>query len=157
MVARRNERARRGYAFRWGSKASNVYLCSTGAASGRAALLGLQNKVARGVHLVGAVKFTHAVALGVEAKEFLKAFKAKYNTVPVSVWAVLAGDAFKVVQGALEAGKNTPKAMAAWLKELKGMPGLSGNLGFNAKGDRVGEFYRTYKVDATGNFVLQPK
>ena len=37
------------------------------------------------------------------------------------------------------------------------MPGLSGNLGFNAKGDRVGEFYRTYKVDATGNFVLQPK
>ena len=92
-----------------------------------------------------------------EAKEFLKAFKAKYNTVPVSVWAVLAGDAFKVIAGALEAGKDTPKAMAAWLKELKGMPGLSGNLGFNAKGDRVGEFYRTYKVDATGNFVVQPK
>ncbi len=73
-----------------------------------------------------------------EAKEFLKAFKAKYNTVPVSVWAVLAGDAFKVIEGALEAGKDTPKAMAAWLKELKGMPGLSGNLGFDAKGDRVG-------------------
>ena len=73
------------------------------------------------------------------------------------MWAVLAGDAFKVIAGALEAGKDTPKAMAAWLKELKGMPGLSGNLGFNAKGDRVGEFYRTYKVDATGNFVLQPK
>ena len=92
-----------------------------------------------------------------EAKEFLKAFKAKYNTVPVSVWAVLAGDAFKVIAGALEAGKDTPKAMAAWLKELKDMPGLSGKLGFDAKGDRVGEFYRTYKVDAKGSFVLQPK
>ena len=91
-----------------------------------------------------------------EAKEFLKAFKAKYNTVPVSVWAVLAGDAFKVIEGALDAGKDTPKEMAAWLKELKGMPGLSGNLGFDAKGDRVGEFYRTYKVDATGNFVCSP-
>ena len=52
---------------------------------------------------------------------------------------------------------NPTLEMAAWLKELKGMPGLSGNLGFDAKGDRVGEFYRTYKVDATGNFVLQPK
>ena len=28
---------------------------------------------------------------------------------------------------------------------------------YNMKGDRVGEFYRTYKVDAKGSFVLQPK
>ena len=28
-----------------------------------------------------------------EAKNFLKAFKDRYKTVPVSVWAVLAGDA----------------------------------------------------------------
>lgn len=92
-----------------------------------------------------------------EAKAFLDAFKAKYNTVPVSVWAVLAGDAFKVIEAALAAGNDKPEAIAAWLKNLKGMPGLSGSLGFDAKGDRVGEFYRTYVVDGKGVFILQPK
>ena len=92
-----------------------------------------------------------------EARAFLDAFKAKYNTVPVSVWAVLAGDAFKVIEAALAAGNDKPEAIAAWLKNLKGMPGLSGSLGFDAKGDRVGEFYRTYVVDGKGVFILQPK
>ncbi|SDF18351.1 branched-chain amino acid ABC transporter substrate-binding protein [Desulfovibrio legallii] len=92
-----------------------------------------------------------------EAKAFLQAFQARYHAVPVSVWAVLAGDAFKAIVGALEAGQDKPEAMAAWLKQLKGMPALSGTLGFDAKGDRVGEFYRVYKVDNKGRFVLQPK
>lgn len=92
-----------------------------------------------------------------EARNFLTAYKAKYNSVPVSVWAVLAGDAFKVIEAALAAGKTEPEQMAAWLKQLKDMPGLSGALGFDAKGDRVGEFYRTYVVDGKGAFVLQPK
>lgn len=72
-----------------------------------------------------------------EARNFLTAYKAKYNSVPVSVWAVLAGDAFKVIEAALAAGKTEPEQMAAWLKQLKDMPGLSGALGFDAKGDRV--------------------
>ncbi len=92
-----------------------------------------------------------------EAKDFLKAFKDKYHAVPVSVWAILAGDAFKAIEGALAAGAETPDAMAAWLKNLKDMPGLSGTLGFNAKGDRVGEFYRVYSVNNKGDFVLQPQ
>lgn len=92
-----------------------------------------------------------------EAAAFLKAFKAKYDTVPVSVWAVLAGDAFKAIESALLAGKSGPEDIAAWLKQLKDLPGLSGSLGFDAKGDRVGEFYRTYTVNEKGAFVLQPK
>ncbi|WP_165078227.1 MULTISPECIES: branched-chain amino acid ABC transporter substrate-binding protein [unclassified Desulfovibrio] len=92
-----------------------------------------------------------------EAKDFLAAYKAKYDSVPVSVWAVLAGDAYKAIEGALAAGKADPEAMAAWLKELKDMPGLSGSLGFDAKGDRVGEFYRTYVVNNEGAFELQPR
>ena len=92
-----------------------------------------------------------------EAKDFLAAYKAKYDSVPVSVWAVLAGDAYKAIEGALAAGKADPEAMAAWLKELKDMPGLSGSLGFDAKGDRVGEFYRTYIVNNAGAFELQPR
>lgn len=92
-----------------------------------------------------------------EAKDFLAAYKAKYNSVPVSVWAVLAGDAYKAIEAALAAGKADPEAMTAWLKELKDLPGLSGSLGFDAKGDRVGEFYRTYVVNGAGAFELQPR
>lgn len=92
-----------------------------------------------------------------EAREFLAAYKAKHNSVPVSVWAVLAGDAYKAVTAALAAGKADPEALAAWLKELKNMPGLSGTLGFDAKGDRMGEFYRTYVVNNKGVFELQPR
>lgn len=92
-----------------------------------------------------------------EAKDFLAAYKARHNSVPVSVWAVLAGDAYKAITAALGAGKADPEALAAWLKELKDMPGLSGPLGFDSKGDRMGNFYRTYVVNNKGVFELQPR
>ncbi|MBO4297089.1 MAG: branched-chain amino acid ABC transporter substrate-binding protein [Desulfovibrio sp.] len=92
-----------------------------------------------------------------EAKAFLADFKAAYQSVPVSVWAVLAGDAYKAIEAALKAGKTEPEAMAAFLKALKDEPALSGKMGFNAKGDRVGDFYRVYAVDEQGAFILQPK
>jgi len=40
-------------------------------------------------------------------------------------------------------------------KSLKGYSGLSGPISFDAKGDREGEVYRVYKVDAEGHFVMQ--
>ena len=92
-----------------------------------------------------------------EARHFLEAYKARYQTVPVSVWAVVAGDAYKVIEAALAAGKTDPEDMAEWLKQLKDMPGLTGKLGFDEKGDRVGEFYRSYMVDEQGRFVLLPQ
>lgn len=92
-----------------------------------------------------------------EARSFLEAYRAKYNSVPVSVWAVLAGDAYRAIEAALRAGKSAPDEMAAWLKTLTDLPGLSGSLGFDAKGDRVGEFYRTYVVNDGGKFELQPR
>ena len=92
-----------------------------------------------------------------EARNFLEAYKARYQSVPVSVWAVVAGDAYKVVEAALAAGKTDPEDMAQWLKQLKDMPGLTGKLGFDEKGDRVGEFYRSYMVDEQGKFILLPQ
>ncbi len=91
-----------------------------------------------------------------EAKEFIAAFTKLYGAPPVSVYAVLTGDAFKAVQLALEAGKVTSEDIAAFLPTLKGVAGFSGEIGFNEKGDRVGEFYRIYKVNSDGEFVLQP-
>ncbi len=40
-------------------------------------------------------------------------------------------------------------------KDLKNFSGLSGPIAFDAKGDREGEVYRVYKVDADGKFVMQ--
>lgn len=91
-----------------------------------------------------------------KAKDFLQTYKDKYGTLPVSVWAVLAGDAFNVIEAALASGAKTPQEIAAWLKKSQGIPALSGIVGFNAKGDRVGEFYRTYVVNSKGVFELQP-
>ena len=92
-----------------------------------------------------------------EAKAFLEDFKAAYNAVPVSVWAVLAGDAYKAIEAAIKAGKTDPEAMGAFLKTLRDEPALSGKMGFNDKGDRIGDFYRVYTVDEQGHFILQPK
>lgn len=93
-----------------------------------------------------------------EAKAFLAAYKAKHNTLPSSVWSVLAGDAFKVIAEAVQkGGKADGESVAKYLKtQLKQYPGLSGQISFNEKGDRVGDLYRVYDVNANGEFVLQP-
>ena len=92
------------------------------------------------------------------AKNFMSAFKKKYNAEPGSVWAVLAGDGFNAVAAAIKGCGSTDSAkMAAYMKkDLKNMPGLTGNISFNNKGDRVGDLYRVYKVAVDGKFVLQP-
>jgi branched-chain amino acid transport system substrate-binding protein len=93
-----------------------------------------------------------------EAKNFMGAYKAKYGNAPGSVWAVLAGDAYRVIAEAIAKSKATDgEKLAAYLKkDMKDFSGLTGTISFNDKGDRVGDLYRVYKVDASGNFVLQP-
>lgn len=92
-----------------------------------------------------------------EAKDFFARYQTEYKSLPSSVWSVLAGDAFKVIVAALQAGTEPePEALAAYLKgQLKDYPGLTGPLGFNAKGDRIGDLYKIYEVNAEGAFVLQ--
>lgn len=92
-----------------------------------------------------------------EAQAFLEAYQQKYGALPVSVWAVLAGDAFKAIAAAAESGSDSPEKMADWLKGARDLPGLSGQIGFDSKGDRVGDFYRTYRVNGEGKFVLEPR
>lgn len=93
-----------------------------------------------------------------EAKEFLAAFTKKSGAAPNSIYAVLAGDGFRVVVKAIEETKSKDAAkIADYLhKDLKDFPGLTGKISFNEKGDRVGEVYRVYKVNPEGQFILQP-
>ena len=92
-----------------------------------------------------------------EAKSFLAAFKKKYGNEPSSIYSVLAGDGFRVVTAAIAQAKTTDTdKLADYLKtQFKDMDGLTGNISFNAKGDRVGEVYRYFKFDPKGNIVLQ--
>lgn len=93
-----------------------------------------------------------------EAKAFLASFTQKYGNPPNSIYAVLAGDGFRVVGEAIvKTGSTDADKISAYLRdELKEFPGLTGKISFNEKGDRVGEVYKLYKVDAEGQFVLQP-
>ncbi|SDB51477.1 amino acid/amide ABC transporter substrate-binding protein, HAAT family [Desulfonatronum thiosulfatophilum] len=92
-----------------------------------------------------------------EATSFMNAYRARYQDDPASVWAVLAGDAFKVIVAAIEGTESTdPDKIAEYLKtELDNFQGLTGTIAFDEKGDRVGELYRVYKVDGEGRFILQ--
>lgn len=92
-----------------------------------------------------------------DAAAFLADYQKKYNELPPSIWAMLAGDGFRVMVAGIAGAKSTDgDKIAAYLhKDLKDYPGLSGPISFDAKGDREGEVYRVYQIDANGKFVLQ--
>lgn len=94
-----------------------------------------------------------------EARAYLASYKKKYGEEPGSIYGVLAGDGFTAVTKAIAETKSTDadKIRDYLVNKLKDFPGMTGKLAFNAKGDRVGELYRVYKVDKSGEFVLQPK
>jgi branched-chain amino acid transport system substrate-binding protein len=92
-----------------------------------------------------------------DAKVFLADYQKKYNELPPSIWAVLAGDGFRVAVAGIAGAQSTDGGkIAEYLRqELKDFSGLSGPISFDAKGDREGEVYRVYQVDADGKFVMQ--
>ena len=90
------------------------------------------------------------------AKAFLKAYEAKYHSLPSSIWSVLAGDAYNVLIAAIKA--KGPDPIAGYLhNDLKNLDCFTGQISFDEKGDRVGDLYRLYEVNAKGEFILQPK
>jgi branched-chain amino acid transport system substrate-binding protein len=93
-----------------------------------------------------------------QARSFLAAFEKKYGHAPSSIYSVLAGDGFQTVVAAVRETKSTDAARIADFlhRSYKEPNALTGGITFNAKGDRVGEVYRVYKVDKKGNFILQP-
>lgn len=93
-----------------------------------------------------------------EAKAYVSTYQKKFGEAPSSIYGVLAGDGFRVVARAIELAKATEagKLRQALVGQVKDFPGFTGKISFNEKGDRVGELYRVYAVDANGGFVLQP-
>jgi len=93
-----------------------------------------------------------------QAKAFLSSFSRTYGRPPNSIYSVLAGDGFRVVTEAIRTtGTTDAERIANYLhsRKFRDRNGLTGSISFNGKGDRVGEVYRAYKVDAQGRFILQ--
>ena len=89
-------------------------------------------------------------------RAFLTAYQEKYGSMPSSIWPVLAGDAFNVIVEAIKAKGADSAAIADYLHNgLKDFSGLTGEIAFNEKGDRVGNLYYLYQVDKNGEFVMQ--
>lgn len=85
-------------------------------------------------------------------------YEAKYHSLPSSIWSVLAGDAYNVLIAAIKAKGPDPAAIAGYLhNDLKNLDCFTGQISFDEKGDRVGDLYRLYEVNAKGEFILQPK
>jgi branched-chain amino acid transport system substrate-binding protein len=91
-----------------------------------------------------------------QAAEFLKAYKDKYGEIPSSPWPVYAADAVNVIAYAIDKTGSTDGAvLAEYLREkVDGLQGITGKIGFTAKGDREGVPFYLYVVDGQGRIVI---
>ncbi|MDR1534779.1 MAG: branched-chain amino acid ABC transporter substrate-binding protein [Planctomycetota bacterium] len=126
-----------------------------GDATNNTVLIEIAGEAAAGYHFIsppGPLDLT-----GEEAREFMREYRERYNSIPSSVWSLMAGDAFRVLTEAIRRLDDpTAENIGRYLRDgLQAFPGFTGPISFDAKGDRIGDVYRLYQVDAKGNFVLK--
>lgn len=93
------------------------------------------------------------------AKDYLKAYKAKYNEMPPSIWTLLNADGMRVFLYAMEQNKSTDTKKAAdFLHSMKQpYPGITGPLAFAPNGERVGSSYMTFEIQKDGSYKIAHK
>ncbi len=90
-----------------------------------------------------------------ESKEFLDAYKAKYNELPGSIWAVYAADALNALVGAInKAGTTDPDKVASTMRTMTDVKGITGPLLFTDRGDRKDIPYYAYIYGDNGDLGL---
>ncbi len=91
-----------------------------------------------------------------EAAEFLKAYRNKYGEIPSSPWPVYAADAVNIIAYAVDkTGSVDGTVLSHFLRnKVKGVPGITGKMGFTGKGDREGVPMFLYVVDGQGKIVI---
>jgi len=90
-----------------------------------------------------------------ESAEFLDAYKAKYNELPGSIWAVYAADALNALVGAIaKAGSTDPDAVASNMRTMTDVSGITGPLLFTDRGDRKDIPYYAYIYNDKGELEL---
>ena len=94
-----------------------------------------------------------------EAIAFKEAYMAKYNTLPSSPWSVYAADALCVLAEAIDkSGSTDSDVIADYLKnKMDKFPSITGPIGFDEIGDRVGTSINLYVVNEDGSFGIYGK
>lgn len=87
--------------------------------------------------------------------EFMDAYKAKYNELPGSIWAVYAADALNALAAAItKAGSTDPDAVAQAMRTMTDAQGITGPLMFTDRGDRKNIPYYAYIYNDQGQLEL---
>lgn len=90
-----------------------------------------------------------------ESIEFMDAYKAKYNELPGSIWAVYAADALNALAAAItKAGSTDPDAVANAMRTMTDAKGITGPLMFTERGDRKNIPYYAYVYNDQGQLEL---
>jgi branched-chain amino acid transport system substrate-binding protein len=89
-----------------------------------------------------------------EAMEFKEKYQEAYGTLPSSPWSVYAADALMVIAEAIDkTGSTDSDVLVDYLKnEMEGFPSITGPIGFDEKGDRVGTGINLYVVNDDGSY-----
>lgn len=90
-----------------------------------------------------------------ESIEFMEAYKAKFNELPGSIWAVYAADALNALVAAIaKAGTTDPDAVAQMMRTMTDAKGITGPLMFTERGDRKDIPYYAYIYNDQGQLEL---
>ncbi len=90
-----------------------------------------------------------------ESTEFMSAYKAKFNEMPGSIWAVYAADALNALCAAIDkAGSTDPDKVAQTMRTMTDAKGITGPLKFTDRGDRKDIPYYAYIYTEEGKLDL---
>lgn len=91
-----------------------------------------------------------------EAMEFKEKYLEAYGSLPSSPWSVYAADALMVLAEAIDkTGSTDSDALVDYLKnEMEEFPSITGPIGFDEKGDRVGTGINLYVVNEDGSNAI---
>ncbi|MCL5045460.1 MAG: ABC transporter substrate-binding protein [Actinobacteria bacterium] len=115
------------------------------------ALMKLGGEAVEGIMMVGAFDVGNPDPV---VKEFVKAFREKYNEDP-NTFAAFSYDAAKLVIEGLKKYGPDRKSPQKYLKEVKDWPGVSGRTTFNDKGDTIKPLLKL--VVKNGKFAIWKK
>ncbi len=89
------------------------------------------------------------------AKQFLADYKAKFNMMPSSVWALMNVDGLRAILHTMEQLKTEDtKAISDAMHKMKDFPGITGPVTFREDGERIGAGYMTYEVQADNKYKI---
>ncbi len=91
-----------------------------------------------------------------EAMEFKAKYQEAYGDLPSSPWPVYAADALMVLAEAIDkSGSTNSDVLVDYLKhKMKEYPSITGPIGFDEKGDRVGTGINLYEVNKDGSYSI---